>query len=171
MGIECLQWFKKTSHAWVELSELRKAEKLLKDKRDEQACVQRAKEKVERENARIQERKEIDARKAERAHLKEQKDYEKASCTTQKGKRQLIQQQGAQKKQKCGDAAARSGVVPHKPPSAPLPTHNSRGRKTLQPCKYWYQTWSHRSIDYSTQESSCNSFCMWLNNLMCTGGQ
>lgn len=41
------------------------------------------------------------------------------------------------KKQNRGDSAAQSGVVPHEPPSAPAPTHNSCGRKVLQPRKHW----------------------------------
>ncbi|KAF1357495.1 hypothetical protein EJ07DRAFT_128008, partial [Lizonia empirigonia] len=117
--------------------ELKKTKKLLKDKRDEQARVRRAREKDAREKARIQERKEIDARKAERARLMEQKDREKASEANQKGKRKVLQKAAPRKKQNRGSAAVQSGGVAHEQPSAPAPTLDSRGRKILQPRKFW----------------------------------
>lgn len=55
--------------------ELKKTQKLLKDERDEQACVRRAGEKDEREKKRIQERKETDERKADRERKKPERGH------------------------------------------------------------------------------------------------
>ena len=119
------------------VAELRETNRKLKQKLDAEKAEKREREKKERDERRAEERRQIDARKAERARKKEEKDREKASQTAQKGKRKLPQQQGVKKKQNRGDAAARSSVVPHEPPSAPPPTLNSRGRKILQPRKFW----------------------------------
>ena len=99
--------------------------------------MRRAREKDEREKKRIQERKEIDERKAERERKKRECDSQKASQTTQKGKRKVSQKAAPRKKQNRGSAAVRSSSVAHKEPSAPAPTLNSRGRKILQPRKFW----------------------------------
>ncbi|KAF1938238.1 hypothetical protein EJ02DRAFT_30372 [Clathrospora elynae] len=103
----------------------------------QQACVQRAREKDEREKKRIQERKEIDERKAERERKKHKCNSQKALQTTQKGKRKASQKAAPRKKQNCGSAAVQSSSVAHEQPSAPAPTLNSRGRKILQPRKFW----------------------------------
>jgi hypothetical protein len=121
----------------ADTAELRETARKLNQKLEAERVEKRESEKKEREERKAEERRQIDARKAERARLKEQKDREKASRTAQKGKRKLPQQQGAKKKQNRGDAAAQSGVVAHEPPSAPPPTLNSRGRRILQPRKFW----------------------------------
>jgi hypothetical protein len=96
-----------------------------------------AREKEERERKRAEERQAIDARKAERARKKQQRDSQNRSQTAQKRKRKASQQQGVKKRQKRGSAAVQSGSVAYEPPSAPAPTVNSRGRRILQPRKYW----------------------------------
>ena len=117
--------------------ELKKFQKLLKDERDEQARVRRAREKDERDKRRIQEREEIDECKAERERKKRERDSQKASQISQKDKRKVPQETVPRKKQNRGFAAVRSGGVAHEQPSAPVPTLNSRGRRILQPSKYW----------------------------------
>ena len=84
---------------------------------------------------RVEERCAINARKAERARLKAERDAQKTSQKPQLGKRKASQQQGVKKKKNRGDAAPQSGVGAPELPSAPLPTVNSRGRKTRPPQK------------------------------------
>lgn len=118
-------------------TELRETTRKLKQKLNAEKAEKREKEKVAREERKAAERAAIEERKVERAHQKEEHDSQKISRTTQEGKRKFPQQQGAKKKQNRGDAAAQSGAAPHKQPSAPPPTLNSRGRKILQPRKFW----------------------------------
>ena len=120
----------------ADAAELRETTRKLKQKLDAEKAEKREKEKVAREERKAAERAAIEERKAERARKKEERNSQKASSTTQKGKRKLLQQQGARKKQNRGNAAAQSGVVPHELPSAPLPKHNTRGRKITLPARY-----------------------------------
>jgi hypothetical protein len=70
--------------------ELKKTQKLLKDKCDEQARVRRAREKKERDRKRAEERKAIDERKAEREHKKQARNSQKAVKKPAKGKRKAL---------------------------------------------------------------------------------
>ena len=117
--------------------ELKKTEKLLKKKRDEQARVRRAREKKERDERRAEERKAIDKRKAERARKKQERDAQKAIQMPTKGKRKAsTAAEPATKRSRSAGVALRAPTV-HEPSSAPAPTLNSRGRKILQPRKFW----------------------------------
>jgi hypothetical protein len=113
-----------------------------------------AKEKEERERKRAEQRQAIDARKAERARKRQERDSQNRAQTAQKGKRKTSYQQGVKKRQKGGSTAVQSGSVAQKLPSAPAPTVNSRGRRILQPRKFWQQILSHRSIDHSAKDLS-----------------
>ena len=117
--------------------ELKKTEKLLKKKRDEQARVRRAREKKERDERRAEERKAIDERKAERARKKQERDAQKAIQTPAKGKRKASTAAAPPAKRSRGAGGALRAPTVHEPPSVPAPTVNRRGRKILQPRKFW----------------------------------
>ncbi|KAF1360702.1 hypothetical protein EJ07DRAFT_114185, partial [Lizonia empirigonia] len=120
----------------ADTAELRESTRKIKQNFDAEKAEKREREKKERDERKAEERRQINARKAERSRKKEEEDREKALQTTQKGKRKLPRQQGVRKRQNRGDAAAQSGVVAHEPPSAPPPKHNTRGRKITLPARY-----------------------------------
>ena len=117
--------------------ELKKTQKLLKQKQDEQKAVRQEREKKERDERKAAERKAIDERKAERQRLKEARDAQKAVQLSQKGKRTASQSAAPRKKQNRGAAGVRSGGVAHELPSEPPATHSNRGRKIVPPQRFW----------------------------------
>jgi hypothetical protein len=62
----------------ADAAELREATRKLKQNLDAEKAEKREREKKERDERKAEERRQIDARKAERQHLKEEKDLEKA---------------------------------------------------------------------------------------------
>ena len=116
--------------------ELKKTQKLLKQKQDEQKAVPQEREKKARDERKAAERKAIDERKAERQRLKEARDAQKAVQLSQKGKRTASQSAAPRKKQNRGAAGVRSDGVAHELPSEPPATHSNRGRKIVPPQRF-----------------------------------
>jgi hypothetical protein len=113
----------------ADMRELKKANKLYNEKIAEEKKAQRARDQEARRKTKAEERKAIDARKEQRRKDKEKKDREKELQSSQRGKRKASQSTAPNKKQNCGVAATRRGVVDTPRTPTPPPKYNSRGRK------------------------------------------
>jgi hypothetical protein len=121
----------------ADAAELRETTRRLKQKLEAEKVEKRAREKKERDERRAAERKAIDERKAERERNKQARDSQKVIQKAVKGKRKAaIAAEPAAKRSRAAGGAWRPPTT-HEPLLAPVATVNSRGRKILQPRKFW----------------------------------
>jgi hypothetical protein len=116
--------------------DLRESTRKLKQQLNAEKAEKREREKKERDKRKAEERRQIDARKAERQRLKEESDREKALQLPQKSKRTASQAAAPRKKQKRSTVGVQSSSAAHEEPPAPPPKHNTRGRKIALPARY-----------------------------------
>ena len=121
----------------ADAAELRETTRKLKQKLEAEKVKKREREKKEREERKATERKAINERKAERARKKQERNAQKAIQTPAKGKRKASTAAAPPAKRSRSAGGALRAPTVHEPPSAPPPTLNSRGRKILQPRKFW----------------------------------
>lgn len=117
--------------------EIQHQKKLLEEKQKEEGRMAREAAKVVRDQAKAEKRAAIDARKAERERQKQLRNAEKSIHLPKQNKRKASRQLQPETTKRRSSSAVRSQVVAHKPPSAPLPTIQTRSRKIVPPKRHW----------------------------------
>jgi hypothetical protein len=112
----------------AEMAELRRSNKLYKEKIAQEKREQRVREKEERDQLKAEKAAEAAERKVQKERDKQARDAQKAIQLPQRGKRKASQSTAPRKKQNCGAVAARRGVVAAAPPPAPRTYTTRSGR-------------------------------------------
>ena len=113
----------------AEMKELAAANKLYKDKIEEEKRQKRAREKEERAKVKAEERRAIDARKAARAAAKQARDSVKGIQQSQRGRSTTLKASAVKSKPARRGVGARSHPKPATPPP-PARTHTTRSGRT-----------------------------------------